>query len=42
MKDGHIISEKINDTLHVAIKKDLGKLNILLQNPQYITEDDNS
>ena len=33
MKDGHIISEKVNETLHIAIKKDLGKLNIHLQNP---------
>ena len=30
MKDGVILSEKVSDTVHIAIKKEMGKLDILL------------
>lgn len=40
MKDQHIVQEKISDSLNITIKKELGKLNIVLQNPQYVGDDE--
>ena len=39
MKDQVLLEEKISDTLHIEIKKEIGKLNIYLQNPQYIPDE---
>ena len=39
MKDGQIVTERISDTLQIAITKDLGKLNVQLCNPQYLPEE---
>ena len=40
MKEGHIVSEKVSETIHISIKKEIGKLHIQLQNPQYVPEDE--
>lgn len=33
-KDSLMVSETISDSIHITIKKDVGKLRVLLQNPK--------